>query len=524
MFTRGLAFERAECIWPIQDRSPGLTFRDRNRQGAVHVGEQSASRLGGDDYQHLYSWSQILQLLDPASRHEFAVIEHPKAGAADDITFHPTSNASAPTLYYQIKWHRDYRYQYSFGSLVRIGSRTGSSLLQRLFTSWQQLRLGGPVEVWLVSNYAAAPSPDLGSYLTDKGWLKPALFTKGTRSLAGKGLQLWVRSLQTSDTELAAFCKDLRFELGYHGRRRLFEQFDDKMAHWRLITGDKARAQALNEIRQRIQEGGHAKRITRDDLVETIARLGLREDVSNPPEVRLVIHGWARQGYEGKPTAELDWTSFFDREHRRVASPEMWASTLLPQLRAARAHLERLPNGKYMDVRGKMPLTTALAVGFAFPVVAGFSLRAEQPSAGGTNLWRSDAPPSKKRFVVVQEHGELGQDIVIGLAVTGNGLQDMERLSSSLRANAFIYAEPDGGPGPTSVQSESDAVALAQGAKDVIRDARQKYAASRVHLVFFGPVSIALFLGQLLNAVGTIVTYERTAEGEYQQSVTLTSA
>src|SRR6266566_1791367 len=148
MFTRGLAFDRAECIWPIQDRSPGLTFRDRNRQGAVHVGEQSASRLGGDDYQHLYSWSQILQLLDPASRHEFAVIEHPKAGAADDITFHPTSNASAPTLYYQIKWHRDYRYQYSFGSLVRIGPRLdhhccrGSSLVGSNFASEAQLRSG----------------------------------------------------------------------------------------------------------------------------------------------------------------------------------------------------------------------------------------------------------------------------------------------------------------------------------------------------------------------------------------------
>lgn len=488
------------------------------------MGEQSASRLGGDDYQHLYSWSQILQLLDPASCYHFAVIEHPKAGAADDVTFHPTSNASGPSLYYQIKWHRDYKSQYSFRSLVRIGSRTGASLLQKLFTSWQQLRRLGPVEVWLVSNYAAAPSPDLGSYLTDQGRLKPDLFTRGTRSIAGQGLQLWGRSLRTTDTELTAFCKDLRFELGYLGRRRLFEQFDDRMAHWRLMTGEKARAQALYEIRQRIQEGGTLKRITRDDLVETIARLGLREDVSNPPEVRLVIHGWARQVYDGRPTVELDWTRFFDREHRRVASPETWASALSPQLRAARANLEALPNGRYVDVRGKMPLTAALAVGFGFPVVRGFSLRAEQPSAGGTNLWRSDAAPSKKRLVIVKEYGELGQDIVIGLAVTEKGLQDMERLSSSLRANAFIYAEPDGGPASTSVQSESDAVALAHGAKDVIRDARQKYAASRVHLVFFGPVSVALFLGQLLNAVGTIVTYERTAEGEYQESVTLTSA
>jgi hypothetical protein len=76
------------------------------------------------------------------------------------------------------------------------------------------------------------------------------------------------------------------------------------------MTGEKARAQALYEIRQRIQEGGTLKRITRDDLVKTIARLGLREDVSNPPEVRVVIHGWARQVYDGRPTVELDWARF----------------------------------------------------------------------------------------------------------------------------------------------------------------------------------------------------------------------
>lgn len=485
------------------------------------MGEQSAPRLSGDDYQHLYSWFEILQLLDPGCPYEFAVVEHPEAGAADDITFHPKASARAPTRYVQVKWHLDYRDQYSFASLTTITSGN-RSLLRKLFDSWRTLRGGTEIEVWLVSNYSPAPGPDLGAYLVDRGRrLKAEFLTKQTPSSAAAARRRWVEALETSETELAAFCQDLRFELGYHGIERLYEQIDDRMARWGLRVGENARALALDEIRQRIQRGGDAKSITRDVLLEVIERRGLRAKATDSPEVRLVIHGWDRQGYDAEPTVELDWTEFFDREHRRVASPDVWTMTLLPQLRSARERLATLPKGKYVDVRGKLPLSAVLAVGAAFPQVAGFSFRAEQPTGGETHLWRSDVAASGKAFVLVKESGGPGGDIVIGLALTGRGLPDMERLTSAIRANAFIYAEPEGGAGPASVAGAADAVALAQSAKTLIRDAREKYAASRVHLVLYGPGCFALFLGQLLNAVGTIVTYERTVEGGYQESVTL---
>jgi hypothetical protein len=484
------------------------------------VAEQSASRLSGDDYQHLYSWFELLRLLDADSPYESAVLEHPDAGATDDVTFHPRKGSPVPARYVQVKWHVDYQDQYSFESLITITAGT-KSLLQKLFDSWKSLRGNGPIEVWLVSNYSPAPSPDLGGYITDRERrLTDDFFTKQSRPLTA-ARQRWGEVLSATAAELDAFCRDLRFELGYYPLERLYEQVDDRMGRLNLRMGDNARAAALDEISKRIQRGGDEKVITREVLVQIIDRRGLWAQPSDAPQVRLVIHGWVRQGYDVTPTVELDWTKFFDRETRRVASPETWTRTLLTELRSARERLAALSNGKYVDVRGKLPLSAAMAVGFALPEVAGFRLRAEQPTGGETHLWRSDAPGSKKTFVVAREIGEPGKDIVIGLSITGRGLAEMQQLMSTLRASALVYAEPEGGTGPTSIGSAGDLVALARSAKTLIRTAKEKYESMRVHLVVYGPWAFALFLGQLMNAVGIIVTYERTADGGYQESVTL---
>lgn len=78
------------------------------------MGEQSAARLEGDRYQHLYSWYELLRLLDDESGYEYAYVEHPEAGAADDVTLHPPAGSDRAARYVQIKWHVDQRDAYSF--------------------------------------------------------------------------------------------------------------------------------------------------------------------------------------------------------------------------------------------------------------------------------------------------------------------------------------------------------------------------------------------------------------------------
>ena len=285
--------------------------------------------------------------------------------------------------------------------------------------------------------------------------------------------------------------------------------------------GENARAIVLDEISQRIQRGGEAKRITRGEILEIADRRGLWSDVPDAPEVRLWVHGWARQGYDGEPTVELDWTDLFDREERRIATPQEWTDRLWPELRAARERFAATPEGKYVDIRGRLPLTVALAIGAALPEVAGFGLRVEQPTTGTTSLWKTGVPPSDAVFEVRSESGAPGPDVLLGLGMTGRCLADVKGLAPRIGASALVYAEPAAGVGTSALRDASDAAALARSGKDLLRVVREKYGARRVHLVLFGPAGFALFLGQLLNAVGTIVTYERSVDGDYQESVTL---
>lgn len=488
------------------------------------LGQQSAARLEGDRYQHLYSWYVLLSLLDEDSPFEYAFVEHPQAGAADDVTLHPYAGSNSAAQYYQIKWHVDQRDTYSFANLAEIVSGA-RSLLQKLFDSWRELRKSGSVEVWLVSNWSSAE--DLGSFLRSRGHrLSDDFFICKPKSAAAKVRLAWRKQLGATDEEIVDFCRDLRLRLGFSGISDLEEMVDDRMARHGLRYGENWRAVAIDELKVWIEVGDKGKRITRESLLEMIDRRGLRASPPAAPAVSLWVHGWGRKAFDQDPTAELDWTRYFDRATRQIPNQILWEQILFPQLERTRNEFSIRPDGSYIDFRGKLPLTAVLVVGAVFSEVAGFKFRAEQPTQGETFLWRSDAKVSDRSFRIKEEAYETGgADILIVLAITGNASADVRPLADQLQGQlkAVVYADPDNGPGDAAITGNEDAVALAVRAKDLMRDARNKYAAKQIHLVLYAPATFCLFLGQRLNALGRILTYERTAEGGYQLSVTLST-
>lgn len=485
------------------------------------MGEQSAARLEGDRYQHLYSWYELLALLDEDSPYEYGYVEHPEAGSADDLTLHPKPDAGFPAKFIQVKWHVDHRGSYSVDSLIEAapGKR---SLLEKLFDSWQKLRANGPVEVWLVSNWTAAPAPDLGAFFRGRDdTLWEELLQEAPRSRRAR--EKWQSALAASDQNLAAFVKALRLYLGSGSIAHLGQGVDERMGRYSLRTGENIRSIVKDEVSTWVEIGGERKRITRDVLLEAIERRGLRAETPDEPTVSLWIHGFEKKAYGPPPTIELDWRQHFDRDSRRVPTQTIWDEVLLPELRQARQQLADVPDGSFIDFRGKLPLTAALAVGFSFPQVGDYRFRMAQPTGGTLQLWRSDATPSDSEFVVRHESGQAGGDILIALCITGDGWPDVQRLyeESASTLTAVVYAEPEGGTGQAAVKTDHDLTALAVSAKELVQEHRRKYSAHRTHLVLYAPASFALVLGQSLNAVRTIITYERTQEGGYQQSLTL---
>jgi hypothetical protein len=486
------------------------------------MAEQSAARLEGDRYQHLYSWYELLRLLDEDSPYEYGYVEHPGAGSADDVTLHPKAGSDKPARYIQIKWHVDQRDAYSFTNLTEVLSGT-RSLLHKLFDSWKDLKKDRAVEVWLVSNWPSAP--ELGGFLRSRGYtFSDDFFSCTPRSTAGRARKSWMKQLGATEEEILGFCRDLRLRLGFAGISDFEEMVDERMARYGLRMGADARAKAIDEVRTWIEIGGERKRITRDVLLEVINRRELRAAAIDSPAVSLWIHGWGKRAFDRAPTIELDWTSHFDRATRTIPSQEVWEQMLFPQLQLASEELISRPDGSYVDFRGKLPLTAILTVGAKFSEVAGFKFRAEQPTRGETFFWRSDANVSNRTFQTREETYEgAGQDILIALCITGEAIADVRSLAGELsgQLKALVYAEPDNGAGDAAVTDNADAVALAVRAKELIRETRNRYRANQTHLVLYAPATFCLFLGQRLNAIGRVFTYERTAAGGYQLSVIL---
>jgi hypothetical protein len=486
------------------------------------MGEQSGARIGGDDYQHLYSWYLLLQLLSEDSVYDHAYVEHPTAGAADDVTLHPKDPSEVASKYYQVKWHVSAAGEYGFEFLAKVNKPSKTSLIEKLFISWKELKNNGDVEIWLVSNWPAAS--DLREFIRESYELHEDFHARGPRTNVGKCKKLWCSTLKADEAELTEFCRALRLRLGFGSTKDLEEAIDDRMARHGLKSGQGPRDVVLGAIRRLIKAGGPKKQITRDSLIDLITENQLWAEAVDNPKVSLTIHGWTKEKFDTDPTVELDWTKYIDRDARRIPSQDEWANTLLPGLKTAKTKFLGMSEGRYIDFRGKLPLTTVLAIGAVFPDVGGFSFRTLQPTGTENNLWRSDTAPTKARFINnVLDGSNRGDDVMLFLAVSGDGRADAERFFDENRGkfSALFYAEPNGGSGQAALTGSGDAVGLANHAKELIREARTKYAANRIHLVLYAPASFSLFLGQKLNAVGSIVTYERTRDGGYQESLTI---
>ncbi len=296
---------------------------------------------------------------------------------------------------------------------------------------------------------------------------------------------------------------------------------DDRMAHYGLRMGENAHAIAIDEVKRWIETGGTAKSVTRTDVLKAIERRSLRASIPSNPKVALWIHGWAKRAYDVAPTVELDWSSYFEKDSRRIPSERHWRGRLLPDLLRAKRSLARRADGAYIDLRAKLPLSHLCAIGFAFPESGGFSFRVEQATRGEVHLWNSSTGSICTAFASPKDDDNTqADDVVVALSVTDDARQDVERSRTAFPKHArFVFAVPEPGVSDDAIGSGRDAVGLAVSAKKLLQATRRRLCARRLHLVLYAPAAFALFLGQRLNALGEVILYERTADGIYRRAL-----
>src|SRR4051794_18960655 len=107
------------------------------------MANQVAARLSGDDYQHLYAWQYVLELLMPKKQVLRVTIEDALAGSVDDVTIQHEPNSLLLDKFFQIKYHVDQRSEYSSQFFIDHKPNE-SSLLEKFWASWKRLHQQNP--------------------------------------------------------------------------------------------------------------------------------------------------------------------------------------------------------------------------------------------------------------------------------------------------------------------------------------------------------------------------------------------
>jgi SMODS-associated and fused to various effectors sensor domain len=258
----------------------------------------------------------------------------------------------------------------------------------------------------------------------------------------------------------------------------------------------------------------------------------ISEVLSNPQKIGkdnvLHFHNWSFEKFDPEATVKIDWSHLFDRDTRLVPNAEVWNNELIPQLLAMRKDLAKNTTNRHMIFRGKCTLSSSIALGLAFPEVGNWTFELIQPPQ--SKPWRSDAekiPNYKlihKEITPPEGIERTGSEIAIVFSITSRAIPDVSGYfaANSIPIKKIISIEPENSPGNFSIQNDSEAVSLTSAGKDLIKQMINKYKASKVHLFYFGPAGLAIFLGQKLTSLGAIQLYEFQDPG-YKPSCLLKS-
>lgn len=262
--------------------------------------------------------------------------------------------------------------------------------------------------------------------------------------------------------------------------------------------------------------------ITRQEL-EEIIRTELAT-AKKGPAIVVYLHGWINQSYDDPSDVVVDWTKYFDHSTLKTPSPEVWQNELLPELLSLRQKFDSDGKKRNVWLRSKAPLSAGLAFGNAFPEALGYNIQIEQPSPGSSKAiqyWQTDTPDAQeiKLTTTVVEGDEESTEIAVAVGATDDPRPKVEEflMNSGIKTRASLYLYPESGPSDISID-EQTAVGFARATKKEVRSAISKFSPKLIHLFFFGPLGLAVLLGQKMNGLVNIKCYERSKEHGYVPS------
>jgi hypothetical protein len=243
--------------------------------------------------------------------------------------------------------------------------------------------------------------------------------------------------------------------------------------------------------------------------LERILQASVRVGSTGPASMTIWIQNWTTESFDPAADYVLDWSAHFDRATRRVPTSDTWNTRLLPELHALQKRIAVERSERLIHFRGKCALSTGLAVGATFPLVGGWTFEVPQPPS--RENWRSDAVPTAEYEIQSEtiDGTSDATDLILALNIKGDGRDDVKRYveSAGIRGRTYAFVAPPA-QGAQAIRGAEDASAFALAVRNLLGKLQKKHRPDRTHVFFYGPLALAIFVGQQLTSVGEVQCYE----------------
>ena len=264
------------------------------------------------------------------------------------------------------------------------------------------------------------------------------------------------------------------------------------------------------------------KTLLKEDLVGKI-QTSVEGIIENSDRIIIGIDNWTKEIHPIVNDYLLDWSGDFDRETKKIPNAQRW-NEYKEELKKLKETILTSNSSKKIFLQGRMTLSTALLFGAVFPLNGGWEINFHQPQVNED--WNS-ASPIDKNFKLDHSTIELTKDsdsLAVVFDITGRGINDVKNFiqSEDSSINEILRISPGEGTGSTSIKSNSEAISYACLAVDLMRDKIKELGIKNTEIFYYGPASLALFIGQKLTSLGYISSYEYQ-DPSYVKSFTVKS-
>lgn len=333
----------------------------------------------------------------------------------------------------------------------------------------------------------------------------------GTSELTKKDLDERLRKAGLGD-HIDFICAKVFLDVGHgdmHHDERAVDQFIGRLLRHPSYE-EKVRAMVLPAFAEVLREIGARKgSVIERAEIEKLLEAAVASGIAAEKKITVWLQNWTNEMFDVPADYTLDWSARFDRPSRKVPSAEAWKTQLVPEMEELKRKISAERKERLIRFRGKCALSSGVALGATFPTVGGWAFEIPQPPA--KEPWRSDAVPTEPYDLTIEEldGAASGQDIVLGLNIRGDGRQDVIKYveSTGTTPQKYVFISPQS-QGAQSIRGAGDAVAFAQAVRENLGRILKKHDVRKTRLFFYGPLALAIFLGQQLTSVGEIQLFE----------------